>query len=114
MGRWIVHRNGSKVRVYLATVEEVPERVKEHGSSLVAVCKTMGEAIAARHDAQGRCGGCAHGRGRYRCDACQERELTRQLAASVGMNVVRPRAANDAEIEMSCGHRAALAQRFGR
>jgi hypothetical protein len=43
----------------------------------------MVDAIADRHDAQGRCGGCQGGKGRHRCGACQSDSLVAHLEASL-------------------------------
>lgn len=87
--RWLVFQRATgKVDAWLCAPEEVPALIKMHtaaGSTIVKVARSKDDAIAARHDAQGRCGGCAGGKGRARCPACQERTLSERLRLSVAV-----------------------------
>lgn len=87
--KWVVFRSGARVNVHLVPSAELPEFIASLGRRVVAVEEYMGAAIAARHDAQGRCGGCAGGRGRLRCATCQERALSEQLGLSVAVGAAQ-------------------------
>jgi hypothetical protein len=91
--RWLVFKRPTgRVSAWECLPEEVPTLVALHtatGSTIVEVARTQTCAVAAKHDALGRCSVHDAGKGRHVCDRCQEQTLSEGLRLSVAVGAAQ-------------------------